>query len=141
MVKINFRFTSPGIKVLGLFLFPFLERLVEQSSDQTMGTLLRCPCSPRREPEISGRLCFFPPSLKEITAAGRCIPPEGEVGHLLKGGLERDSWEAWLLPLHLSSAPSRGWWGSGEAWKRPGLCLGVRRAPSQTALSLEVGCH
>lgn len=118
MVKINFRFTSPGIKVLGLFFFFPPERLVEQSSDQTMCMLLRCPFSSRKVAGDLWWVMFFPLNLKEITEAGRCMPPQGEVKHLLKGGLENDSWGASLLPLHLQSAAIASL--TGSRWRRHG---------------------
>lgn len=35
---------------------------------------------------------FFLPNLKKLIEAERCMPPQGEVKHLLGGGLGNDSW-------------------------------------------------
>lgn len=73
MVKINFRFTSPGIKVLGLFFFLFPERLVEQRLDN--GQVVEAPLLPT---QVAGDLWqilffFFLPNLKEIKETWRCM--------------------------------------------------------------------
>lgn len=141
MVKINFRFTSPGIKVWGLFFFsPWKTSRAKLRSDN--GYVVEMPILPRRVAGDLWWVMFFLPRKKEITEAGRCMPPQHEVKHLLRGGLEKDSWGASLLLLQWQP-PWRAWWGEGEDDRAVtgSVPRNGRDALPYSFISLEEQCH
>lgn len=113
MVKINFRFTSPGIKVWGLFFFFFPWKTSRAKLRSDNGYVVEMPILPRRVAGDLWWVMFFLPHLKEITEAGRCL-------HRMRWSIWRE--EGWRRPAgephycHCidSRPPWRAWWGAAE---------------------------
>lgn len=120
MVKINFRFTSPGIKVLGLIFSPWKTSRAKLRSDN--GYVVEMPILPWKRNRRALGSYIFSSQLEGNNGSRRCMPPQGEVKHLLKGGRKMTAGSlitatALAVGRHPSLMGRRWrWHGSDKLW-------------------------
>lgn len=120
---------------LFFFFFPWKTSRAKLRSDN--GYVVEKPTLPWEVADLWW-VIFFPSQFEENNRSRRCMPPQGEVKHLLRGGLRSDSWGNLVTPATVMSLI-----GSSQMWHGSiglGACSGRNVLPG-SLLSMESGCH